>query len=330
MAAEGGDLAAVRAAIAAGADVNYVRKRTTGWQVGEPLRRVETALFMASGNGDADIARELLEAGADPDIICTNGSTALITAAGSSGRGDHATIVGLLLQAGADPIGPRLRGQIALEWAVMLGEVESVRLLLTASRAAQLPADVESRLHSQAQLRQDDLKRVVVKLVGIDETESAILRAARIGSAQDIAELLKAGVDPNTRDLDGWGPLHWAAGIGGDAACTRILLDAGADPSAATVEGFAPLMAAVLAGDPGRIRMLLDAGADPNALDSNGRSALHIAAWHADKDVIRLLIKAGARPEVEDHRGRTPVEDADVRRRNLAEDVTDAFTSGDD
>ncbi|MDQ7014626.1 MAG: ankyrin repeat domain-containing protein [Planctomycetota bacterium] len=329
-AAESGDLAAVQAALAAGADVDHTRKRITGWQVGEPMRRVETALRKAAVGGHTEIVRTLLEAGADPDIICTGGSTALIGAAGSNRRGDRTEIIRLLLDAGADPIGPRSRGRTALEWAIVRGEYESVRLLLSASRTAGLPADVESRLLSYAQFRQDDLQHLVVKLLSIDDAESEIQRAARAGSASDLLKLLESGADPDTRDDDGWTPLHWAAGMEGDGPRTRVLLDAGANPNAVTDGGFTPVMAATQTGDLARVRMLLDAGADPNAVDKNGRSALHIAAWRAGEDMIRLLLQAGANPDIRNSSTQTPADVADARRRNLGEDVTSAFNATDD
>lgn len=329
-AADSGDLAAVERLIEAGADVDLVRKRTTGWQVGEPLHRVETALYMAARNGHTEIVRTLLEAGADPDIICTGGGTALIAVAGNNLRRDRTEIIRLLLDAGADPIGPRSRGRTALEWTIERGEYESVRLLLSASRAAGLPADAESRLLSRTQYRQDDLQHLMIKLLSIDDAESDIQRAARGGSASDLLTLLESGADPDTRDDDGWTPLHWAAGMEGDEPRTRVLLEAGAKPDAVSDGGFTPLMAATQTGDLARVRMLLDAGADPNAVDKNGRSALHIAAWRAGEDMIRLLLQAGANPDIRNNSTQTPAAVADARRRNLGEDVTSAFRAADD
>ena len=328
-AAESGDLAAVKAALAAGADVDHTRKRITGWQVGEPMRRVESALYMAARGGHTEIIRTLLDAGANPDIICTGGSTALVAAAGSRGRGDRSEIIRLLLNAGADPIAPGAHGGSALGWA-MVGQHKSVPLLFAASRAAGMPADIEKHLLKIVQTRKDDLRHFLIKLLSIDDSESAIHRAARTGSVDDLVILLESGADPNTRDSDGWAPLHWATGIGGDEPRTRVLLEAGADPNVATDGGFTPLMAAAQTGDLARVRMLLDAGADPNAVDKDGRSALHIAAWRAGEDVIRLLMQAGARPDVENRWTKTPADIADARRRNLAEDVTSAFSAGDE
>jgi ankyrin repeat protein len=328
-AAESGDLSAVRAALAAGADVDQIRTRITGWRVGEPLRRVETALFIAARDGHTEIVRELLAAGADPDFICTSGLTALSVAAGSRGHGDRTEIIRMLLDAGADPLGPTPRADTPLGWA-MVGQHKSVPLLLSASRAAGLPADVENRLLSIARTRGDDLQHVYVRLLSIEDAERPIHRAARAGSADDLARLIEAGADPGSRDADGWAPLHWAAGLYGDEARTRVLLDAGADANVATDGGFTPLMAAAQADDPARVRMLLAAGADPNPVDKFGRSALHIAAWRAGEDVIGLLLHAGADPDVQNRSQQTPVEIAEARRRNLGEDVTDAFAAEDD
>lgn len=223
-----------------------------------------------------------------------------------------------------------MRGRTALEWAIVYGEYESVPIVLSASRAAGLPADVESRLLSRAQYRWDDLQPLVVKLLKIDDTESAVHRAARAGTASDLLELLESGADPDSQDDDGWTPLHWAAGMEGDAPRTRVLLDAGANPNAVSDGGFTPLMAAAQTGDLARVRMLLEAGAEPNAVDKDGRSALHLAAWRAGEEMIRLLLQAGARPDIRNNSTQTPADVADARRRNLGEDVTSAFGTADD
>jgi ankyrin repeat protein len=185
-------------------------------------------------------------------------------------------------------------------------------------------------LLSHAELRQDDLQHLVVKMLSIDDAEGEIHRIARAGSASDLLKLLETGADPDTRDDDGWVPLHWASGMEGDEPRTRVLLEAGANPDAVTDRGFTPLMAATQSGDLARVRLLLNAGADANAVDKNGRSALHMAAWRAGTDVIRLLLQAGARPDVRNSSMQTPADVADVRRRNLGEDVTSAFDRADE
>ena len=90
------DLQAVRQELAAGVDVDVVNGRAENGDGGS------TALwFAAQGpwpNG-VDVARVLIEAGADANKPCEHGRTALHMAAAWG----HADIVQLLLENGADP-----------------------------------------------------------------------------------------------------------------------------------------------------------------------------------------------------------------------------------
>jgi ankyrin repeat protein len=62
--------------------------------------------------------------------------------------------------------------------------------------------------------------------------------AAVTGDAAEVARLLRSGsANPNTRDLSGWTPLHYAC-LGGHRDVVRLLLDEGADPTKRTDKGY--------------------------------------------------------------------------------------------
>lgn len=44
-----------------------------------------------------------------------------------------------------------------------------------------------------------------------------------MGSSACVAELLKAGADPNHTESDGWSALHWAARKGHEQVCELLL-----------------------------------------------------------------------------------------------------------
>jgi len=87
------------------------------------------ALFMASGAGDANLVRMLLENGAEPDLKTGQGFSAL----GISSTYGHARIIEILLEYGADVnrrFGPGGTWGTALHYAAADGHEGAVRVLI--------------------------------------------------------------------------------------------------------------------------------------------------------------------------------------------------------
>jgi uncharacterized protein len=116
-AAEKGELANVRKALKAGADVDKQDK--DGW----------TALLYATMKGHQPVVQLLLSAGADPDIAGNKGETPLVGAVLS----DNAGLVKILLDAGADSSIKLMDGTTALDVAHKRGSTEIVSLLESGS-----------------------------------------------------------------------------------------------------------------------------------------------------------------------------------------------------
>jgi ankyrin repeat protein len=116
-AAMDGDLAKIKALISARADVNA---RDKAWGM--------TALMFAVGHGYTEIAKLLVEKGADVDARDKDGFTALMMAAWQG----HAEIAKLLIDRGADVNAEANDGFTALMAAEKGGYTEIVKLLKAA------------------------------------------------------------------------------------------------------------------------------------------------------------------------------------------------------
>ena len=107
--------------------------------------------------------------------------------------------------------------------------------------------------------------------------ESPLIAAARDGNAALVAQLVKAGADPNQRTgVNDWPALLHAVHkhqLGTAAA----LLDAGANPNRGYPRGYTPLMMAAGYGHADMVKLLLAHGANARAADDRGATALDYA-----------------------------------------------------
>ena len=189
----GNDLAAAELFLTAGIDPN-------AWE-GE---RRELPLMVAVRDAEPAMVELLLKGGSDPDV-----DSRILAVPAALGR---TPIVGLLLDAGADPETKDRLGRTALIHAVEAGETEVARRLLGAG--AQV--DVEGG-----------------KYPGM----TPLFYATQAGDLELLPVLLEAGADP---DVPGGRyqltPLMFAAWTG-NVAIVRLLLEAGADPGIRNFRG---------------------------------------------------------------------------------------------
>jgi ankyrin repeat protein len=154
------------------------------------------------------------------------------------------------------------------------------------------------------------VRRAAFELAGLPPPEKLSPDAVHDGWYSDpvvVELLLSRGVDPNTRDGDGFTALHAAA-----MSCRRetisLLLRRGADLNARDKEGNTPLHYAVACDYPQRVLPpLLKHGADPNAANARGETPLHIAAGEGRYAAAYLLLQHGADPNARDAEGNTPL-----------------------
>jgi ankyrin repeat protein len=115
--------------------------------------------------------------------------------------------------------------------------------------------------------------------------------AARTGRTEAVAELVRAGADPDLRDSgpNGWTPLLHAVHKN-QLGSVRALIAAGADPAAAAPNGITPLMLAASQSEPEIVDELLAAGADPRARQPGGETVLTHAVIGGDARIVKALL----------------------------------------
>lgn len=122
------------------------------------------------------------------------------------------------------------------------------------------------------------------------------LHTAAVHHPERIAELIRAGHDPNDRNHMFGTPLMAAVRFG-KTRSVEVLLAHGADPNIPDKLGHLPLPYAARSEGMGMkeiVELLVNHGADVNAKGYYGRAALHYAAIRGDVAEASLLLDKGA------------------------------------
>jgi len=293
-AARDGCYACVEALIANGADVDV-----------PTLAEGVTPLMIALDNDNNDVAKLLLDHGANPHVWDWYGRTALYIAVdrkdgGSSGGG--------------------IRVPIDATHSARTSAMDVIEALL----AANVDPNPELRMHRPT--RGGYTGRFSEPLLDLGATP--LLRATLANDMDVIQALLAKGASPNINAM-GVTPFLLAAGVGGGG-------QRGGGPGARGGGGSGGEAFALL-------DLFLQHGADVNAQvtgtttysmriarspsANEGMTALHVAAQSGRTDLVRYLLAKGANPAIADSNGRKPIDLVGVRPGNPAP-ATNPATSG--
>ena len=236
------------------------------------LRGGATALLFAARVGDAESARLLLKAGADPNDSQPDGVSALVLAA-HSGQG---RVAALLLEHGADPDAFGA-GYTALHAAILRSDLDLVKALVARH------ANPNVRIAKGTPMRRDTTDwNLPATLIG----STPYLLAARFLEAAIMPVLVAAGGDA----------LMLAAGMGSSKTASRRGIET-IDFGKVETENRVREAVAAAVGLRG----------DVNAVSLTGDTALHVAAALGYDTVVQLLADHGARVTVKNTRGITPL-----------------------
>ena len=123
---------------------------------------------------------------------------------------------------------------------------------------------------------------IVAGILACTAGAQEIYSACELGQVDQVKTFLDK--DPalaNSKDNNGFAPLHWAAGSG-SRDVTAILLAKGADINARNDSGATPLHLAAFMGRNDVVELLLAKGAEVNARNLKKRTPLHNAAGMGD------------------------------------------------
>ncbi|OQE15475.1 hypothetical protein PENSTE_c028G00702 [Penicillium steckii] len=279
----------------------------------------DTALFKACESGDRNTIMELLQGGADPNIICKSKP-------GSSRRG------GIIMGMPREAISKKLtRGYTALHAICNLSKSEQpdapdcIKLLIDAGADVHFRAPDGSTALHMACKRNGTLVKALLE-AGADpaaETDfgSTILHTDGV-TDKDVLPLIlgRELLDMNkARPQDGQTPLHCR--FTNYTSRPLTLLEYKPDVNAVDSEGNTVLhLATQKLSLSETIDILIAAGADPNVQNHNGDTPLHLTdCLGINKDMVSKLLLAGADIEARNFEGRTPMYAHIARREYTSE-----------
>ena len=276
----------------------------------------DTPLCLAVMHNHVSIAQKLVAAGANPNVVNTQGRTPL--SYGAERRSPE--MVKLLLAAKADPNAGK---DAPLLVAIFQKDAVSAELLLqagakpsavgainfmgggnypgtfqnyaehitpfwTAIYGRQLPlVQLLLKYHADPDDAQTDGQPVIFRVLSETNILAALLAAG-------------AKVDPTDPAGNQRTPL-WYAANGNNVAAVDILLKHGANPNASDQDGSTPLSAAACrSADSGIFELLLAHQADPNVRNHDGLTPLSYVKANGKLDLAALLRQHGALDQLPD------------------------------
>lgn len=284
-AARDGDVGAVRAALAGGANANDEGEGGT------------TPLLWAAYHSSVELVSVLLGAGADPNAANLFGVTPLLQASRS---GDLA-VMRALLGGGADLASAVRDGETPLMAVARAGNVEAVRLLLEHGADPNAVEALENQTALMWAVAEGHLP-VVDALLGAGADPNLHARVSELTKRSMRTDFPSGGLTA----------LMWAA-RNGDEAIVRRLVAAGADVDLENGDASTALMLAIVNDRYDMAAALLELGAKANAgalfyaiemrdapTDWRARDGSRLRADHPNRltglELIEKLLAAGANP----------------------------------
>ncbi len=261
-AVEEGDLGATIKLINVGANVN-----TSKYD--------ETPLHKSASKGHLEIARALIEAGAD---VKAKEKTDGMTPLHGSAKNEHLEVVKYLIEKGADVNAKDKWGRTPIHWSAQKGNLEVVKYLIEKG------ADVNARVRGatplvmSAQSNNLEVMKYLIEIGGADvnnRDDGPLHHSAKNGNLEAVKYLIEKGADMEAKtayyDMT---PLHWSA-MYGRLEVAKYLIEKGANVNVTGASGETPLHKSISGfwdeTNPEIALLLINKGADVNARISEDR-----------------------------------------------------------
>jgi ankyrin repeat protein len=300
--------------------------------------RGETALMYAVAENHADIAKLLIDAGADVNAkstfydfnfrkVASGGTQAVYFRGGLTpllfaSRQGAIEAASVLIAAGAD----LNQGEPEYGFTPLLDAIYNDHY------------DFAAQLVEKGARLTDGALYLAVEMRNLDYFGNRPRKPVtdKLDELAFIQFLLNHGADPNalmTTKLPGrqaqggigvspGATPFYRAARSADVAVMRLLLDKGADPKRPTNDHTTPLLAAAtgqgarFAGGDERpeadfveaIKLCVDKGVDVNAVNDRGDTAMHAAAQRGADTIVQFLADHGAKLDMKNKSGRTPLD----------------------
>lgn len=264
-----------------------------------------TALhYAAEGRRNSDsIVRALLSHDCKVDRRDFKSRTPLVLALDSD-----VNTVRLLLEKGASPDTLLTNGRTPLMHAVSRGSIELTRVLL--EHKAQVDVQLKhqpagwSAMMFATSLGHDVILQMLIDVVGAQSLSQPTKAGSRLINLIRTEETLRVilqypkWIDLNHQDANGNTLLHLS--IDKARACQdmyKLLINGGADLNIQNQRGLTPLMMAVMINEKKIVRLLLaQPDINPDIQSAKYGGALQQAAEKCNFDILKMLIEAGADP----------------------------------
>jgi uncharacterized protein len=254
--------------------------------------RDATPLLMALFRGQLEAVHLLLAAGADPNVVGSEGYSPL----GWCVEQEDYDTAALLLHCGATQTINAAGGSSGMTALYIHRSRETVNLF---------EAIANHDIDSVAKLlrHKPDLNSLRAEWPEWSLLDEAINQLESGGSIKVLVLLLRQGAAVDIWDADHDSTPLLMALFRDQLEAVRLLLAAGADPNVVGSEGDSPLRWCVEQGDYDTAALLLQCGATQtinSAGGAGGMTALGLSAKRLDLRMIELLLQAGADPEAID------------------------------
>ena len=293
-----GHLECMKAAVAAGADVNggaeddYIcvyphwQRQMLGYT---PLMY---GALQCARCGDLECVKFLIQKGADVNKTHRTGDTPLICAAE---EGNY-ECMRVLIDKGADVNHTNDFGYSALWHAVFKGYSKCTQLLIETGADVNGEKDCEP-IMAAAFTGSVECMEILIK-AGADVNKAGTscvvgLIKSYTYDPKDADLCWNIELDPDAESLEKSSPLIDTTRFGHEK-CVDLLIKAGADVNRVSIEGKTALMYAVIKHRVSCVDVLISARADVNVIDSHGNTPF-IFSCYCGVNTAKLLLQAGAK-----------------------------------